>query len=189
MIASPPLSAAKLLNLRPLDRVQVFSKAEIRDARTLASTTSGGFHGWQTNWFYFQHATSDGRLSLEAPNGVSEYFAVEDVCDIRRGEPIAVRALTEAAFIELSRRPSAARSMPVPDDAYAAAFVCWAERDRWSRLDRIGVWFAEDANNLSGRPVSFGIHREDLDSHKMSDARRTGQEDAHARAERLPGER
>lgn len=80
--------------------MQVFSKAEIRDARTLASTTSGGFHGRQTNWFYFQHVLPDGRLSLEAPNGVSEHLAADDVCDIRRGEPIAVRALKEASFIE-----------------------------------------------------------------------------------------
>lgn len=155
----PPVN---FLGLRPLDRVQVFSKAEIRDARTLASTTSGGFHGWQTNWFYFQHVLPDGRLSLEAPNGVSEHLAAEDVCDIRRGEPIAVRALTEASFIELSRRPLAARSTPAPDDAYAAAFVCWVEKDSWGRLGRVGVWFADESNNSRGRSVSFGVHREDL---------------------------
>lgn len=140
------LNLATALGLRPLDRVQVNSKEALREMRN-------DQHFRCTNpdlpYWFFQRVLPDGQLCLRAPGGSSCYVEPTEICDIIRGEPIEVMAMTQAKFIEWNSARSRLGGTPPDESFYSPGYLTHVRKDRWGRLDQAWVQFHDSALNTS----------------------------------------
>ena len=151
-----PLRLANVLGLRPLDRVQVNDAHEIREMGALAQI------GCKSDlpFLYFQRVREDGLLEVRSPGGYVTSLAPADVCDVRFGDPMIVRAMPHAQFMTRSRLPVDQRQGRPGDESYAPAYVLYAQKDRWGRVDQVGVWFLDPALN-GDKPFHAPVHDDD----------------------------
>lgn len=148
---------ARLLGLRPLDRVQLADRQEIREMMMGSPTASTPP---ELPFLFFEYVTRDGHLALRSPNGYACRARPADVCDVVLGTPLVVRAMTEAGFLAYLRRTPAQRAQPPDPGWYARAYVLHAEKDRWKQLGRTAIWFLDDAFNRDG-PSYWPLHQDD----------------------------
>ena len=140
------LSLAKALGLRPLDRVQVNSKAAIEDTRLQIPV--GRSAPWDLPYYFFQRVAGDDQLELRSPGGCPCNVSPLDVSDVIPGTPISVRAMPRSVFLErLKLRP--ANRTPPGDECYAKAYVLHALKNRWGQVD-VAVAFEDDGLNSDG---------------------------------------
>lgn len=94
-----PRSLGTLLQLKPLDRVQIASQREIRESMMF---TFGNVRH-DLPWWYVQRIFPDGRIEVRNPSGYAATILHTDICDYRPGTPIEVRAMSRRGFIESSK--------------------------------------------------------------------------------------
>jgi hypothetical protein len=112
-----------LLQLRPLDRVQINSQFEIRES--MMFTTGNTRH--ELPWWYVQRTFADGRIEVRSPSGYAAIIRHTDICDYRPGTPIEVRAMSRRGFIEHNRSQINERlSGPASEKYYSKARVLHA---------------------------------------------------------------
>ncbi len=145
-----------LLDLHPLDRLQINDKREIQEIRS-----------WQHRygniqelpWFFFQRELSDGRLELRNPGGYAVAVDPVDVCDIVRGEPVIVRAMPRKVFLDRLNLSIKDRQVQPSMDCYAEAYVLYVTKNRWGQIDAF-VWFKDESLN-DERPIRASVHDDD----------------------------
>ncbi|CAN5329915.1 hypothetical protein BH10PSE16_BH10PSE16_28560 [soil metagenome] len=133
---------ASILGLRPLDRVLINSRHEIGEARAFSKFADQPF---ELPWFYFQRVIGQ-QFEVRSPGGYATLISPLDVCDVLPGTPIAVKAITPAAFVaRLSLSPAERNAGAGPPD-FAEAHVLFAEKDKWGRAT-FCVWFTDERHN------------------------------------------
>ncbi|MGF6440450.1 hypothetical protein [Paraburkholderia youngii] len=140
------MSLANALGLRPLDRVQVANAREIAEMRTCQRMYGHG----ELPFFYFQRVIDGERFELRNPGGQDVVVGPLDICDIRHGTPLIVKAMPQPVFVERLKHPPAAR-WPITPEAYADAYVLFAAKGTGGSL-QAHVWFVDPALNVTGRP-------------------------------------
>lgn len=135
---------AQALGLQPLDRVQINDRAA-REAFWLDARHP---EAAELPFWYFQRVDKDGRLELASPGGRLVRVQPNDVCDVRRAEPVLVQAMPKSVFMERSRIPVAERQGAVPPSCYAPAHVLRVVKDRWNRVDMVFVRFVDPGLNV-----------------------------------------
>lgn len=150
-----PITLAKALGLRPLDRVQINNAHEIHEFMCLAKR---GEH-FDLPFFYFQRALNSGMIEVRSPGGYATEVDPRDICDIIRGEPVTVRAMPRSVFIERSRLSLADRQKAPSADCYSEAYVLYAAKDKWGGVDAT-VWFKDESLN-DGKPFSAPVMDDD----------------------------
>jgi len=167
-MAGVTMPLARMLGLRPLDRVQLNNRDAIRDMQLGRQV---GCVMDELPYLFFQHVTDDGKLCLRTPTGYAWHAAPEDVCDVIPGEPLLVRAMTTSGFHACIARRVAERGNPHPQEWYAPAYILHVSKDRWKRIDRTCVCFVDEA--LGEKPGSYRpVHQDDLER-VLERARRT----------------
>lgn len=152
------IALARLLNLKPLDRVQLNDRREINE---MQFSVQLGYGQMDLPFLYFQRVCADGRLELASPSGYITYASPADICDVISGEQIKVRAMPHAVFKARMSLPLAQRQSDPADECYVPATVLRLEKDRWNRVDRVFVQFDDQSLN-EDRAVSVPIHTDDL---------------------------
>ena len=133
-------SLADLLSIPPLSRVQLNSRAIIREA-TLFTRGPG-----EPPFWFFQCVIED-MLELRSPGGFMVRVAPTDVCDIVTAEPLIVQAMPKEVFIDRLKLPLRDRSCVPTPECYSPAQVMWVTKDKWHRVDSVFVRFLEDRHN------------------------------------------
>jgi protein involved in ribonucleotide reduction len=151
------MNLADALGLRPLDRVQVNDKKEIREMRW---DVQMGRANPDLPYWYFQRTMQDGRVEVRAPGGYATFIDPQDICDIVHGEPLEVRAMPKQEFLRRLRLPLAERNAAPRPESYAKAHVLYVSKDRWGRVDETFVWFDDPALN-EDRVWNAPVHPED----------------------------
>jgi hypothetical protein len=148
---------AGVLGLQPLDRLQ------LNDQHQIAEMAVGRRMGQQCDlpFLFFQRVLPSGLLEVRSPGGYVTAASPEDICDLRRGAPVIVRAMPEAQFRNRLRLPVQERQKRPLDECYAPAHVLYVVRNRWGQVDQVAVWFLEAVHN-SGKPFMAPIHDDDL---------------------------
>lgn len=124
--ATPSLST--LLQLRPLDRVQINSQFEIRESMMFAE----GNTRHELPWWYVQRTFADGRIEVRSPSGYAATILHTDICDYRPGTPIEVRAMSRRGFKDYSNAPFAEKSIgPASEKYYSKATVLHAIKSKY----------------------------------------------------------
>lgn len=152
------IGLAAALGLRPLDRIQINSPHEIREMRVAPQL---GYGQLDLPFFYFQRILPNGLIEARSPGGYCVSVPPDDICDIRPGTPITVRAMPRSVFLERLRLPLKERQGPIGDECYSEAHVMAITKDRWHRVDRVFVHFLNPALNETGSPGNAPIHQED----------------------------
>jgi len=118
---------ANVFGLRPLDRVQVFSKAVIRE---IAFCRQMGQEEHPPFWF-FQFFADDGHLVLRSPSGNTMHVSPADICDIlpNKHGPVMTRAMPKAEWLVRQTLTLAERQQPPPSHSYADAAVMYAHKN------------------------------------------------------------
>lgn len=133
-----------LLDLRPLDRVELGSRTAINDMQICSALYRGTT---DLPYLFFQRTRSNGRLELRSPGGTTCTVAPSDVVDLVRGHTLVVRAMPRATWMARLRLPPRERQQRPGPECYADAHVLYVEKDRWGRVDRVGVWFIDPRLN------------------------------------------
>ncbi|KAF1702849.1 hypothetical protein [Pseudoxanthomonas kaohsiungensis] len=134
------LHLSQVFAFRPLDRLQVASKAVLREACVGASRLM------PPPFWFFQYVRSDGLLALRGPGGYEAFVDPLDVCDVRAGQPVAVRAMDRSAFCTWTKVRSGNPSARPPSELYSQGQVMFARKDRWGRAEAV-VRFDNQALN------------------------------------------
>ena len=150
------LSLARALGLRPLDRVQLNSRAAIED--TWLQIPLGRSAPWDLPYYFFQRVIGDDQLELRSPGGCACRVSPLDVSDVIPGTPISVRAMPRSVFLERLKLHHTSRTPP-GDECYAKAYVLHALKNRWGQVD-VAVAF-EDASLDSGSSFMAPVHPDD----------------------------
>lgn len=144
------MNLVQLLAIPPLSKVQVSSRREIQEASLLCGLSTGR---GQPNpplpelpFWYFQ-CENAGLLELRSPGGYVTRVRPDDVCDVILADPLLVQAMPHAVFLQRSRLSAAERHSTYGPHLFQQANVMWVEKDRWGRVDRVGVRFVDDAFN------------------------------------------
>lgn len=149
--ATPSLST--LLQLRPLDRVQINSQREIQESLMFAT----GNTRHELPWWYVQRTFADGRIEVRNPSGYAATIQHTDICDFRPGTPIEVRAMSRRGFIEHNRSPINERLCgPASEKYYSKATVLHAIKSKYGH-----EYFVAIEGEDTDRWIS-PIHPEDL---------------------------
>lgn len=151
------MNLVAVMGLRPLDRVQVNSRAVLAEFR---------IEQWRRTeadlpWWFFQRQLPDGRLVVRSPGGFCSTIEPTDVCDVLLQEPVRVRAMPRKTFLARLSQPLSDRGRPPEGGDYAPASVLYVVRDRWRRIDQVFVQFDDDALNDSDT-YAAPIHGQDL---------------------------
>ena len=154
MQATTQTTLAYTMGLKPLDRVMINSRHEIREARAFSRYADRQF---ELPWFYFQRVVGD-KIEVRSPCGYACEISPLDVCDVIPGMPIKVRAMPLAKFIERSAGPLAQRQSPADASFFSEADVVCAEKGKFGRTDFL-VWFADASLNAS-RPTRGVFERD-----------------------------
>lgn len=154
--SSGPITLARILGLRPLDRIQVSS------AREIAEMYMGLRPGQPAElpFMYFQRVLPDGRFELRSPGGYATNVNPAEVCDVIPGSPIMVRAMPRAVFEARLKLPLLDRQKTPGPESYVDAYVLYIAKDRWGRVDQVFVWFADDSLN-GDKPWAAPVHGDD----------------------------
>ena len=145
------------LGFKPLDRLQISSKSEVREMMTGSRDRNNLF---DLPFLYFQCARPDGMLEVCSPGGYITAISPLDVCDVITGNPLIVRAMPEKSYLARLRLPLAERQARPGPECYAEAHVLRVSKDKWNRVDQTFVWFLDPALN-GERPKVAPIHDED----------------------------
>jgi hypothetical protein len=141
------LTLANALGLRPLDRLQINNRHEIREMEINNRMRGAG----ELPFFFFQRVLDDGKLEVRSPGGYVTAVSPADICDIIPGEIIIVRAMTAGAFLQRSVLTVRDRQQAPGPECFAEAYLLYAMKDKWGRPD-FYVWFVDPALNTTGRP-------------------------------------
>lgn len=123
------LSLGQALGLHPLDRVLVNTQRTLREARTPHPSRQD--LPLELPYWFFQFVRDDGLLCLRSPGGYADYVSPLDICDVIRSEPVKVRAMPLAIWLQRQRLPPQERPNAPGDQCYASASVLYASKDRW----------------------------------------------------------
>ena len=145
------------LGFKPLDRLQINSKSEVREMMIGSRDRNSLF---DLPFLYFQCARPDGMLEVCSPGGYITAISPLDVCDVITGKPLIVRAMPEKTYLARLRLPLAERQARPGPECYAEAYVLRVSKDKWNRVDQTFVWFLDPALN-GERPKVAPIHDED----------------------------
>ena len=146
------MNLASLLSIPPLSKVQVSSKAVIRDASAFGEPIVLPF-------WYFQ-CEREGLLELRSPGGYVARISPLDVCDVVLADPLIVDAMPRARFTQrLSLSPQERLSSHGPH-LFEPAHVMWVAKDKWGRVDAVHVRFVDDALNDAPGPIACGVSDE-----------------------------
>ena len=142
------MNLAKFIGLRPLDRVQINSKAAIAESYAFKRENENRD---ELPYWYFQRVCKDGRLEVSTPGGFVSYSHPMDICDVIPSEPVIIQSMTREGFKQRLSLPYTERSVPIPASSYVDAYVLLAEKDRFGFVEFL-VWFVDDQHNTEDRP-------------------------------------
>ena len=91
-------SLASLLAIPPLSKVQLQSRAALRDARF----DSPGVIDLP---FWFFQCVVGEQLEIRSPGGFMTWVTPEDICDLVKADPIVVQAMPRHVLLERQRMP------------------------------------------------------------------------------------
>lgn len=146
-----------VLGLRPLDRLQLNDKHEIKE---MMMAPQLGYGHCELPFLYFQRVRDDGRLEVRSPGGYATTVLPEDICDIVPGKPLLVRAMPEKVSLSRLRLSLFERQLRPGPECYADAYVLHVWKDKWGRVDQTFVLFIDPALN-GERPKNASIHDDD----------------------------
>lgn len=138
---------ARIMGLRPLDRVQINSAQRI--AETYAFKKLNELRNALPYW-YFQRVCHDGRVEVCTPTGCVNYVNMSEICDVIKSEPIIIQSLTRESYLDWLALPYKEKNSPIPITAYQDAYVVRAEKDRFGFVDFM-VWFVDDRHNTDDK--------------------------------------
>lgn len=143
------LCLAAMLGFRPLDRIQLNDREQIRDMHI------GLRHGFRhpLPFLYFQRVVGD-RIELCSPGGYVTRALPEDVCSHIPAAPVIVQAMPRERYHERLRLPLAERQQSPPAEWYESAYVLAVDKDRWGRVSRAWVSFLDGCHNSPDRQVA-----------------------------------
>lgn len=141
------MNLARMLSLTPLSKVQLFNRAQIREA-TIACSLYGRDPALSTRlpFWYFQREY-EGLLEVRSPGGFMARVPPDDVCDVILAEPIEVRAMPFSTFCERNRMSRLERDSTYGEHLFLPAHVLHVSKDKWGGIDRVGVAFLDDQFN------------------------------------------
>lgn len=145
-------STAFLLNLRPLDRVQVCDPSSVREA-FLGCTMRRA----ELPWWFYQGLRADGALVLRSPGGFTSYIDPADVVDVRRGELIRLRAMSHLTYKQHLATRRGPQDRP-PDALYLQASLLYVQKDRWGG---VGCYVDFDAKEHNKDRFLAPVHSDD----------------------------
>jgi len=163
---------AKMLDFKPLDRIQINSAAAVADL--VIERRVYGVREPKLPFLFFQRVLPDGRFEARNPHGTAVSVDIADVCDVIPGKPMLVRAMTKRGFLDRLALPLEERQQALGDAWFHPAYVLWAGKDRWGHADA-HVRFVDDALNTEAfNPQHFiaPLHQEDR-ARLQVEARRT----------------
>lgn len=153
------MNLGRALGLRPLDRVQVGDAKAIREAGF--DRISVNHQATSLPFWFFTSVATNGQLRLMSPGGYVHDVDAIDIVDIRRADPIRVRAMPQGTFLERLRLSVKDRQQAPGPDCYEPAMLLYAQRDRWGNFD-YAVAFEDEALNTEGYCNRFApLHDED----------------------------
>lgn len=149
MLARCGMNLASLLSIPPLSKVQVASRAVIREA---------GFTGGPSTLpFWFFQCVREGLLELRSPGGYMHRVSPHDVCDVVPAEPLIVGAMPRARFTERLRLSARERQLSYGPRLFEPAQVMWVTKDKWGRVDSVYVRFVSEALNDDPGPLACSV--------------------------------
>lgn len=143
-------SLASLLAIPPLSKVQLQSRAALRDARF----DSPGVIDLP---FWFFQCVVGEQLEIRSPGGFMTRIAPEDICDIVKADPIVVQAMPRRVLLERLRMPLRERQQSPGPECYRPAHVLWVMKDRWARVDAAFVRFLDESLNEGAGPQQASL--------------------------------
>lgn len=143
------MNLASLLSIPPLSKVQVASRAVIREAQFAGGPPTFPF-------WYFQ-CELDDLLELRSPGGYMHRVSPHDVCDVIPAEPLVVNAMPRARFVERLRLSYQEREASYGPHLFEPAQVLWVTKDKWARVDAVHVRFIDQAYNHAPGPLSCSV--------------------------------
>lgn len=143
------MNLASLLSIPPLSKVQVASRAVIREA---------GFTGGPSTLpFWFFQCVREGLLELRSPGGYMHRVSPHDVCDVVPAEPLIVGAMPRARFTERLRLSARERQLSYGPHLFEPAQVMWVTKDKWARVDSVYVRFLSEEHNHDLAPIACSV--------------------------------
>lgn len=136
------LSLAKVMGLRPLDRVQINSKQKISESRLLRDHSTAPD---ELPYYYFHRVVGE-QFEVRSPGGYMDRIDPLEVCDVVPGQPVLVDAMPRSVFVNRLKLSVTERNHPAGPECYAPAYVLHATKNRWGQVE-VGVWFVDDALN------------------------------------------
>ena len=143
-------SLASLLAIPPLSKVQLQSRAALRDARF----DSPGVI--DLPFWFFQCVVGD-QLEIRSPGGFMARVSPEDICDIVNADPIVVQAMPRHVHRERLRLPVIERQKCPAPECYRPAHLLWVMKDKWARVDAAFVRFLDESLNEGAGPQQASL--------------------------------
>jgi hypothetical protein len=146
------MNLASLLSLPPLSKIQVSSKAVIRDASAFGTPMVLPF------WFF--QCEREGLLELRSPGGYMTRVSPLDVCDVVLADPLIVDAMPRARFLQRLSLSPQERLSSHGAHLFEPAHAMWVAKDKWGRVDAVHVRFVDGAFNDVPGPIGCGVSDE-----------------------------
>lgn len=138
------MQLSNLFKFTPLDRLQINDKRTIDDLSVFRRMY--GINNPELPFVYFQRVLSDGKIEVRSPSGQGFSVDATDVCDVIKGEPVIVRAMTRQTFIARSSRPIEERHLGPTENDYQPAYVLWVSKNQYGQIEP-RVLFLDEALN------------------------------------------
>lgn len=156
MLDSPCKTLSCALRFSPLDRLQINSRATLRDATIGESDRA-------VPWWYFQRTMGANLIEVRTPSGTPASIDVADVCNFAPGQSVHVRAMPVGRFTQwLSLSPNARDSLRADPTEYekffAPARVIYVSADRWQNLEAAVVFDDPSLRATTYAPIHSGDH-------------------------------
>jgi hypothetical protein len=148
-----PASLFQILNLAPLTKVQVLTRATLNDA---SISLPPGRPPAPLPFWYVQ-GQNNGMLELMSPGGYKCNVTPQDVCDVLASEPVEVMAMPRHIFIERSSLTAKERHETHGPHLFEPAFVASVTKDKWGRIDQVFVRFKDPQFNIGASSCASAV--------------------------------
>ena len=155
------MQLSNLFKFTPLDRLQINDKKTIDDLSVFRRMY--GINNPELPFVYFQRVLTNGKIEVRSPSGQGFSVDATDVCDVLKGEPVIVRAMTRQTFIARSSRPIEERHLGPTEDDYQPAYVLWVSKNQYGQIEPRVLFLNEALNQESHNSNTWiaPVHIED----------------------------
>ena len=129
-----PINLAKVLGLQPLDRLQLSNAQSLRRFRDEAHMTRTGPRqsaAPDLPYWFFRRIVGD-ELEVSSPSGYVARISPSEVCDILKGFPVCVLAMTKSSYVAWNSLLPAQRrekfTQGATNDYYSPAKIIGAQK-------------------------------------------------------------